>query len=180
MMYEVWYRFEDVHYAAPEDEFGTWSGPGRTDVVLREWPVFSYTRKGVWLGWGSRERFVLRDAGKRFACPTIEEAKESFRARKRKQARIYRNRLRDAEDALAMIDDKRKFPDPVMKPTHLWVVFDQGDPITANVGVDADQKNYWGLARQIESSRAAIENRLARRIMTLEVVQADISKNRDI
>ena len=62
------------------------------------------TPKGVWLEYYDRQRFVLLTARKKFAHPTIEEAKESFRARKHRQISILRGQLRRVEKALAELD----------------------------------------------------------------------------
>lgn len=102
-MTEIWYRYEDVRYASSIDEFDQPLGDGYLEVKLREYPVFKHTAKGVWLGWASRDKFVLKNSRKQYACPTIEEAKQSFIARKKRQASIYRARLRDAEKALEII-----------------------------------------------------------------------------
>ena len=99
---EVWYRYEDRRYAEPVDEWGDSYGTGRLEVNLIKIPVRKHTPKGVWLGWSAPGRFVLTSARKRYACPTAEEAKESFIARKKRQASIYRARLRDAEEAIRL------------------------------------------------------------------------------
>jgi hypothetical protein len=94
---EKWYRYEDVQYASQLNEYDEPIGPGRLEVKLREIPVIKHTPKGVWIGYGNgilEKKFVLRDSRKRYACPTIEEAKESFIARKKCQVGIYRARLR--------------------------------------------------------------------------------------
>lgn len=103
----VWYRFEERRYAAPLDEYeNPIPGGSRLVVHLLELPLIKETPKGVWLGWGGlgAGRFVLRSAKKRYACPTLEEAKTSFRARKEKQAGIYRARAEDADRAIKMMD----------------------------------------------------------------------------
>lgn len=75
-------------------------------VELQEYEILRTTPKGVWIRRGSSyglhgdERFVLLGARKRFACPTKEEALESFIARKKAQKRIYEARARHAERAL--------------------------------------------------------------------------------
>ena len=99
---EVWYRYEDVRYAAAVDEYGYTRGPGRTEVRLLELQVSKVTPKGVWLalgGWGT-PRFVLREARKQYASPTIDAALTAFIARKRRQCRILRAQLANAEEAL--------------------------------------------------------------------------------
>lgn len=104
-----WYRVEDITYAPPLDEFENPIGSGRTEVVMRRYEVIKVTPKGVRLrDFGSLNgltpsfkdapgKFVLRDARKRWACPTPEEAKESYIARKNKLIRICRARIARAE-----------------------------------------------------------------------------------
>lgn len=103
---EVWYRVEDVRFSVA-DEFGDHAYT-YVRVQVSEYLVIRHTAKGVWLedGWHPPRgrRFVLRDARKRFACPTREEAFDSFRARKERQAKILRAQLKHVEDALAMVN----------------------------------------------------------------------------
>lgn len=103
---EVWYRVEDRRYSVA-DEWGDHSYT-TVQIHVREIPVLRHTPKGVWLEepWniaGEGKRFVLRDARKRWACPSKEEAMESFRARKQRQARILRARLATVEEALSLV-----------------------------------------------------------------------------
>lgn len=58
-------------------------------------PVRKRTPKGAWI----YDRFVLLTARKKYACETLEEAVESFLARKTRQASIYQHRLNDAKRA---------------------------------------------------------------------------------
>ena len=108
----VWYRYEDRIYAPPIDEFGDVCGKGRVEVLQRELRVIKFTPKGAWLDVGFGEkRFVLRNCRKRYACPTIAEAKESFRQRKLRQRGIYQARVDHADRCLRIIDldfDHRK------------------------------------------------------------------------
>ncbi len=105
-MTEYWYRYEDHHTASPLDEYD--QPVGRGDVIIRRFQheVVRHTAKGVWIQqvvgtWRSvDERFVLRDAFKRFACPTTNEARTSFLARKCKQLRIYTARAQDVRDTI--------------------------------------------------------------------------------
>ena len=102
-----WYRFIDYATAAGCDEDGD-PIPGATgvEILLKKYKVLSETPKGVWVQ-DDRffiedrnsvpRRWVRRDARKRFACPTIEEAMESFIARKQRQAGIYEARVRFAK-----------------------------------------------------------------------------------
>ncbi len=110
MVDEIWYRYDAIHYAPPMDEFEHPCGDGKIGIRLREFKVIKQTPKGVWVIWRSGifsdsyedKRFILRDARKRYACPTKEEAAESYRARKERQVRMLKAQLRDAERALAL------------------------------------------------------------------------------
>lgn len=98
----VWYRYEDHTYAS-SDEFDSISDSS-LEVRLVMFPVVKVTPKGVWLGSVlSNKRFVLRDATRRYACPTRAEARESYIARKRKQARIYQHRVDRATECIRAV-----------------------------------------------------------------------------
>lgn len=100
---EVWYRYIDHRVSLGYDyEFDRSSG-SRAAVYLREYDVLRHTPKGVWLDVDGADRFVLKQAHKRFACPTIEEAKQSFIARKLRQVQIHEARVRHAKEALQEI-----------------------------------------------------------------------------
>jgi hypothetical protein len=83
---DTWYRIED----------------GSAQNWLREFQVVKVTTCGVRLsdGFGMR-RLVLDGSRKRYACPTREEAMESFIARKRRQLKILRTQIQRVERALA-------------------------------------------------------------------------------
>lgn len=104
---EYWYRLEEQRYAAPLDEFDRPMGRGELVVHLRKLKVVRHTPKGVWLAglsWSEdRPRFVLKDARRQFACPTIEGAKFSFRKRKERQASIFRARADQADEAISLM-----------------------------------------------------------------------------
>jgi hypothetical protein len=100
---DTWFRFEDVRYAAPLNEYDEPQGPGRLAVELRRYTVTKVTPKGVWL-FGSR--FVLADATKKFACPTQEAARQSFLARKRRQLRILNAQVADVQSAIELGEAK--------------------------------------------------------------------------
>jgi hypothetical protein len=95
-----WYRYQD---SLGGDDWGT-----HVSVHLFEYTVVKETPKGVWLAlfeFSSLKRFVLLDARKKFACPTKEEAMESFLARKRKQVKILSNQLRHVKEAIQIAED---------------------------------------------------------------------------
>ena len=79
-----WFRYE-VNY-------------GR--IYLHHFLVTKITPKGVRLENG---RFILLSAHKRFACPTVEEARLSFIARKKRQLEILNSQLRSTNSALKLI-----------------------------------------------------------------------------
>ena len=108
---EYWYRLEEQRYAAPLDEYDQPMGRGELVVHVRKLKVLRHTPKGAWLvglqyGEGN-PRFVLRDCKRRFACPTIEEATESFRQRKLRQAQILRARADTAMEAKTLAEEGR-------------------------------------------------------------------------
>ena len=96
----VWYRVEDYQTAAPVDEFERVCGPSETHLRLRRFEVIKTTPCGVWLATFDGPRFTRRDARKRFACPTLAEAIESFQARKKRQAAILMARAAAATKTL--------------------------------------------------------------------------------
>jgi hypothetical protein len=86
-----WYRFEDRRYSVSDPETGEHDYT-RHDVELKTFTVAGYTPKGVWLRLYFTKRWVKYGARRRFACPTIAEALESYVARKNKQEAIYQAR----------------------------------------------------------------------------------------
>jgi hypothetical protein len=111
---EIWYRYDDVTYAAAADEWGESRGPGHTEIVLREYRVIRHTPKGAWVvpyheGWGwnwsiDDKKFVLYAARKRLCYPSKVLALESLVARKRAMIRIYNARISGAQRALTLAD----------------------------------------------------------------------------
>ena len=72
--------------------------------------VVKQTPKGVWIydQYCLRRRFVLNSARKRYALPTIKEAKESYRERKLCQIAILDRQLNTAKTCLDYIQDTDK------------------------------------------------------------------------
>jgi len=89
------YRYEVRSYAPPLDEFDNICGSSRRELVLMKLKVKHVTLKGFRLTHG---RFVLKDARCRYACPTPEEAWESFQARKKAQIRILEAKINAAKE----------------------------------------------------------------------------------
>lgn len=115
MLNDIWYRYIDIQHAPPLDD-GYLSITGDVKVYLQKYKVVKETPKGVWLQYlsifvtqgDSDRRFVLIGTRKQFACPTIEQALESFVARKKAQIRIYTARIKRAERALLELERLRK------------------------------------------------------------------------
>lgn len=80
----------------------TTAGP---HVTMLEFDVVKETPRGVWLEMYGTKRFCLKNARKRYACPTQVEAKESFIARKKRQIKILTKQLEHAKLALEMIEE---------------------------------------------------------------------------
>ncbi|WP_315127330.1 hypothetical protein [Comamonas antarctica] len=95
-----WYRYEDVAYASPLDEYDRPTGPGQLRVHCREYEVVKVTPCGVRLDIG---RYVSASSRKRFAHATKEDAKNSFILRKSAQLRIYSARCARAEQAIRLV-----------------------------------------------------------------------------
>ena len=74
------------------------------EVVLwtRTYNIQKITPCGVWIydQYYSKRRFILNTSRKRYALPTIEEAKESYRQRKLKQISILDSQLNNARACL--------------------------------------------------------------------------------
>ena len=99
----TYHRFEDYLEGPGVDEYERPLGPSQVRIRHQQFRVLRKTPCGVWINEGYRERFILTDARKHFACPTVEEAKASYIARKGRQIRILSGKLRKAKLALAMI-----------------------------------------------------------------------------
>ena len=71
----------------------------------------SHTPKGVWIydQYYLRRRFILHNARKRYALPTIEEAKEAYKHRKIRQISILTAQLENAKASLDEIDKSFRF-----------------------------------------------------------------------
>lgn len=91
----VFYRYDDVR---------TTRG---ASVVLHRFRVEKRTRCGVWIDAYGVRRFVLTYARKRYACPSIEEARVSFLARKRRQLALLRAQVDHVERAIVALNEPK-------------------------------------------------------------------------
>ena len=115
---DTWYRLEDhaLEY-------------GGVNISCLTFRVVKVTRCGVQLQQFSNgffghlllggRRFQLSTSRKKYACPTMTAALESFLARKQRQASIYENRAKRAR--LAMTDAQRQFADHIPNKVLLGV-----------------------------------------------------------
>ena len=89
------YRYSDMNYGD--------YGDIEVKVELSKFPIVKETSCGVWILYPFSKlgrRWVSNRARKRFAYPTEMEALKNFKARKAKQIRILKFRLRYAQEAL--------------------------------------------------------------------------------
>lgn len=105
---DIWFRLKDQGYSIP-DEWGNHAYT-RYEVEVHKYKVVKITPCGVkvcrivgsWVS--SKEQFIRATATKRFACPTMEEAKVSFIARKDKQAKIHESKAITAREMIARVE----------------------------------------------------------------------------
>lgn len=97
-----WYRIEDRRFAGAPDEIGN-PTPYVTELRTLELEVLKETPKGAWLKVNGRPRWTAKGATRRFACPTMKEAVESFVARKIKQRRILMRRVTEIDVMLLRV-----------------------------------------------------------------------------
>lgn len=74
-------------------------------VHIERFKVLKHTPKGVWLEVDYQRKFVLREAFKRFATPTPEEAIDSLRARKVRRLKFLERDLRNEKLAMEYLDE---------------------------------------------------------------------------
>lgn len=98
MSQEVWHRFEDRLFIVDKQR-----EHGVVDIVHCTYPVIRHTKCGAWLDVYGKEKWASKTSKRKFACPTKEQAKKSFIARKKAQIRILRRKLKTAEEALEMM-----------------------------------------------------------------------------
>ena len=88
---EEGYLYEDGSYRPP-----------LVEVRLQRFFVIRRTPKGAWIRYYTgKQKFVLLTARKRFACQTIEEARVSFIARKKRQICLLTHTLEAAKAELS-------------------------------------------------------------------------------
>lgn len=98
-LYRFDYHLESKGYIDECGEFVS-SGYANVKLSLQKYPIEKITPKGKRIS----GRWVSNSSRKRWAWPTIEEAKISFVARKRKQLKILAMREHYVNRALALIE----------------------------------------------------------------------------
>ncbi len=104
-----YFRYEEVLVGEGyTDQWGEYVHTGsHVRLQLREYKVLKHTPKGARIDdYTPGGRFVSREWNKQWACPTVEEARLSFIARKRRQARILEARLRQAQVAMELAEQR--------------------------------------------------------------------------
>lgn len=99
-MIQKLYRYVQVNYAPPIDEFDNPRGEGRTSIEMQTFDVIKQTPKGVWINDFSGKKFVNLTARKKYACLTEAEALTSFIARKNRHISILTAQLKSAQKSL--------------------------------------------------------------------------------
>ena len=102
---EYWCRIE-TQVTVSSDEYGELT---RTGMRVNEthYRVLSKTPKGVWLARpGDTNRWVSNTSAKRFAHPTVEEAKAAYNYRKKYYINILKARISSAEEGMRLVNSK--------------------------------------------------------------------------
>ena len=102
---ECWYRYVQVRESTGTNEWDESSGY-RIRLYCRKYQVIKHTPKGVWLNdhYNLCRKFVLKNARKRFACPTEREALISYIARQKLRVLILENQVKDSQAGLRVAD----------------------------------------------------------------------------
>jgi len=85
-------------------------------LIQIDLPIIKRTPCGAWVDDYGRQRFVNLQARKKYACETVDAALESYHARKKRQIKILKHRLAEAEAALTLNNDN--------KSTDYWILGD--------------------------------------------------------
>ena len=113
------------------EEMALWEG-GEMRINLIRYRLVRKTPKGAWIhricsygGASGKDRFVLDGPGKRHAHVSIEEAKDSFIARKRRQIALLETNLTFAKAAMKFATSEefapdKTFHDETLDPFHTY------------------------------------------------------------
>lgn len=104
------YRYESVRYSVTIDPDREIYGISMPKLVLHEYRMHSETPKGYWIGYmafGGKERWISKTSKKRYAHETKEAALEAYKKRKEAYVRHCKERLKRAQEDLALASDER-------------------------------------------------------------------------
>jgi len=116
---DPWYRVDRILYHACDCDDAC-HHPARPAMTVTTYYVTRITPKGVWLSLNPIDtkgnmirvldtpKWVSHKSTKRFACPTLEQAYESFLARKQAQMRIYEREMYYLNKLIAQAKNKIK------------------------------------------------------------------------
>lgn len=98
---KVYYRLEPL-LLWDTDGWGRRVGKPKVELRMEAYPVIRETPKGVWINvFPGKDRFIIHGAHKRYAYPTMEEARVSFVRRKQKQLEYLARTIEEATLALS-------------------------------------------------------------------------------
>tara|TARA_R100001086_G_C11683406_1_gene216429 strand:+ start:75 stop:431 length:357 start_codon:yes stop_codon:yes gene_type:complete len=87
-MTKYYYRYDDPYIFTMPDNRSTFFKQEPDHPSLSLWPVLRETPCGVVIDHYGEEKFINNNWNKRWAYPTMGEARASYKARKRRQIRI--------------------------------------------------------------------------------------------
>ena len=106
-MSNIYYRYYSHRHSVTICAESEIYGVARAKLCLMEYKVHSKTPKGCWIGYfGGKDHWVSDTSVKKFAYPTKEEALKGYEAKKKAYVRHSRNRLKRAEEDLALVQKK--------------------------------------------------------------------------
>jgi hypothetical protein len=112
------YYYRYIEYGSANSE-GEPLSFASVSLVLEILELVKKTPCGVWLNYGytgAKNKFVLDYATKKYAHSTKEKAYESFLARKQKQLKIYKQKVRTIEIVMAINKDEAH----ITAPSSYW------------------------------------------------------------
>ena len=108
-MKEYLYRYQEAIYGNGVDEFDEPLPGYNIKIQLKKYEIVRRTPKGAWIKmFFDKDKFVLLEAKKKFACETKEDAIESLIKRKSRQFSIVSNQLRRVEQTLIMAQNLKE------------------------------------------------------------------------
>lgn len=109
----LYYRYRDGYLGGYDIIDGQSFYHRPSPIRLEAFEVIKFTPKGAWIDVYGRRKFILTEAHRRWAHPTIYEAQNSYRARKSRQVKLLTRQLAEAKEWLtcAKADNFELTPD---------------------------------------------------------------------